>query len=127
MHTNMETKPLNVFGKSLVECSLDPLTGFYRDGCCTTGAEDHGQHLVCIVASADFLIFSKKQGNDLSTPLPAFQFAGIKPGDRWCLCASRWLEAYYSGQAPSVVLESTNQKVLDLIPFEILLEFKFGE
>jgi len=123
----METKPLNVFGKSLVECSLDPLTGFYRDGCCTTGTDDHGQHLVCIVASADFLIFSKKQGNDLSTPLPAFQFAGIKPGDRWCLCASLWLEAYHAGQAPSVVLESTNQKVLDVIPFEILLEFKHSE
>ncbi|HRI00689.1 MAG TPA: DUF2237 domain-containing protein [Saprospiraceae bacterium] len=120
----MESNPLNVFGKPIVACSMEPLTGFYRDGCCTTGKEDLGMHTVCIVADAEFLAFSKSVGNDLSTAFPAYRFPGVKPGDRWCLCALRWKEAYEAGKAPAVVLESTNQDVLKYIPFEVLLEFK---
>ncbi len=123
----MESNPKNVFGQELKSCSIDPLTGFYRDGCCTTGEEDTGLHLVCIVANSDFLAFSKQKGNDLSTPRPYYQFAGVKPGDRWCLCAMRWVEAYQEGMAPMVVLEATNQAVLKMIPFETLLEYKFTE
>jgi len=115
---------LNVFGKPLSPCSLNPLTGFYRDGCCTTGEEDLGMHTVCIRASSEFLDFSKRKGNDLSTPRPEFQFAGVNPGDQWCLCALRWKEAWEAGFAPEVILESTNQEVLKYIPFEVLLEFK---
>jgi uncharacterized protein (DUF2237 family) len=120
----MEINPLNVFGKPIEPCSSKPLTGFYRDGCCTTGVDDTGMHTVCILADAEFLAYSKKAGNDLSTPRPEFMFPGIKPGDRWCLCALRWKEAYEAGKAPDVVLESTNQDVLKYIPFEVLLEFK---
>jgi uncharacterized protein (DUF2237 family) len=120
----MEKNPLNVFGKPLEPCSKNPLTGFYRDGCCTTGIEDRGMHTVCIKADAEFLEFSKRAGNDLSTPRPEFMFPGVKPGDQWCLCALRWKEAYEDGMAPSLVLESTNQDVLKYIPFEWLLEFK---
>lgn len=120
----METNALNVFGKSLEKCSMDPLTGFYRDACCTTGVEDIGMHTVCIVADIEFLQFSKDRGNDLSTPRPEFMFAGVKPGDRWCLCALRWIEAFEAGFAPNVVLESTNIDVLKYIPFEDLLEYK---
>lgn len=123
----MEKLSLNVFGKPLVPCSLSPLTGFYRDGCCTTGPEDLGMHTVCILADADFLDFSKSRGNDLSTPRPEYLFPGVKPGDRWCLCALRWKEAYESGCAPQVLLESTNQQVLDHIPFELLLEYKLSD
>ncbi len=123
----METNPLNVFGKELKSCSLHPLTGFYRDGCCRTGREDLGMHTVCIVAHAEFLAFSKKMGNDLSTPRPEFHFPGVKPGDSWCLCALRWKEAYEQGCAPYVKLEATNQDVLKYIPFENLLEMKFVE
>lgn len=115
---------LNVFGKPLVPCSMDPLTGFYRDGCCTTGAEDLGMHTVCIRATTEFLEFSKLRGNDLSTPRPEYQFAGVKPGDQWCLCALRWKEAWEAGAAPEIILESTNQDVLKYIPFEVLLEYK---
>lgn len=120
----MEKNPLNVFGKALNPCSTNPLTGFYRDGCCTTGIEDQGMHTVCILADAEFLEFSKRMGNDLSTPRPEYLFPGVKPGQKWCLCALRWKEAYESGMAPSVVLEATNQDVLKYIPFEWLLEYK---
>ncbi|MBK9272135.1 MAG: DUF2237 domain-containing protein [Saprospiraceae bacterium] len=123
----METNPKNVFGHDIQPCSMNPLTGFYRDGCCTTGADDLGLHLVCIIATADFLAFSRKKGNDLSTPRPEYQFAGLKPGDRWCLCALRWLEAHQEGMAPTLILEATNEKVLQLIPFETLLEYKHTE
>ncbi|HRG32288.1 MAG: DUF2237 domain-containing protein [Saprospiraceae bacterium] len=123
----MELEPKNVFGNPLMTCSISPLTGFYRDGCCTTGEEDLGMHTVCIVASKEFLDFSKQKGNDLSTPRPEFSFSGVRPGDRWCLCALRWVEAYEAGMAPSVILESCNKDVLRIIPFEILLEFKHTE
>ena len=120
----MEKNPLNVFGKPIEPCSKNPLTGFYRDGCCTTGVDDIGLHTVCIIADAEFLEFSKRAGNDLSTPRPEFMFPGVKPGQQWCLCALRWKEAYEAGMAPSLVLEATNQDVLKYIPFEWLLEFK---
>ena len=103
---------LNVFGQPLVPCGLDPLTGFYRDGCCNTGREDVGLHTVCVVLTAEFLAFSKKAGNDLSTPHPQFGFAGLRPGDRWCLCAPRWQEAFKAGQAPRVVLRATHEGAL---------------
>ena len=111
---------LNVLGGRLEPCSTAPLTGFYRNGCCDTGPADHGIHTVCAVMSAEFLAFSKYLGNDLSTPRPEFGFAGIKPGDRWCLCAARWLQAYHEGEAPQVVLAATHQATLKLIPLELL-------
>ncbi|MBK6824465.1 MAG: DUF2237 domain-containing protein [Saprospiraceae bacterium] len=123
----MELEPKNVFGNPIVTCSISPLTGFYRDGCCTTGEDDLGMHTVCIVASREFLEFSKQKGNDLSTPRPEFSFSGVRPGDRWCLCALRWVEAYEAGMAPPVILESCNKDVLRIIPFDILLEFKHTE
>ena len=113
-------KSLNVLGSELKPCSQDPLTGFYRDGCCNTGPDDHGSHTVCIQASQPFLEYSRFRGNDLSTPMPAYNFPGVKPGGRWCLCASRWLEAHEQGMAPKVFLLSTHLKALDIIPLEIL-------
>ena len=111
----MKQMPLNVLGTEMTECSRDPLTGFYRTGACETGAEDHGLHLVCIEATAEFLVFSKSQGNDLSTPMPEFGFAGILPGDRWCLCAERWQEAFEADAAPPVHLEATHILALEFI------------
>jgi uncharacterized protein (DUF2237 family) len=102
----------NVFGEPLAACSMSPMTGFYRDGCCNTGPEDVGSHTVCVVTTAEFLEFSKSRGNDLSTPLPNHGFAGLKPGDRWCLCAPRWQEALEAGQAPRVVLRATHEGAL---------------
>jgi uncharacterized protein (DUF2237 family) len=102
----------NVFGEPLEACSISPMTGFYRDGCCNTGVDDIGSHTVCIVATAEFLDFSKSRGNDLSTALPKHGFAGLKPGDRWCLCAPRWQEAFEAGQAPRVVLRATHEAAL---------------
>jgi len=112
--------PRNVLGGRLTACSFDPMTGFYRDGCCNTGPEDTGLHLVCAVMTEDFLAFSRKRGNDLSTPRPQYDFNGLKPGDRWCLCALRWVEALQAGVAPPLVLEATNEATLLLIPLEIL-------
>jgi uncharacterized protein (DUF2237 family) len=103
----------NVLGERLELCSLEPVTGFFRDGCCNTGREDIGSHTVCAVMTADFLAFSKSRGNDLSTPMPQFGFHGLKPGDRWCLCAPRWQEAFEAGQAPRVVLRATHEGALD--------------
>jgi uncharacterized protein (DUF2237 family) len=103
----------NVLGGPLALCSDSPVTGFYRDGCCNTGAEDVGSHTVCVVMTAEFLTYSKAQGNDLSTPMPEFQFRGLKPGDRWCLCAPRWQEALAAGKAPQVVLSATHEGALD--------------
>jgi hypothetical protein len=110
----------NVLGTELEPCSYDPLTGFYRNGCCDTGAEDIGLHTVCIEATEEFLAFSRSVGNDLSTPLPEYHFAGVRPGDRWCLCASRWLEAHEAGQAPDVVLGATHERALEVVPIEAL-------
>lgn len=112
----------NVLGTDLQECSHDPLTGFFRDGCCHTGAEDVGLHIVCSEMTAEFLAFSKSVGNDLSTPHPEFGFPGLKPGNRWCLCALRWKEAFEAGVAPAVVLESTHISTLEFIDLEDLQE-----
>ncbi len=106
---------LNVLGQPLLPCSLDPLTGFYRDGCCNTGYDDTGIHTVCMRVSAQFLAFSKARGNDLSTPSPEHGFAGLKPGDQWCLCAGRWKEALDAGVAPPVVLAATHEETLAVL------------
>ena len=111
----MTQQALNVLGTALVPCSFDPLTGFYRDGCCNTDLEDHGTHVVCAVVSDEFLQFSKLRGNDLSTPRPEYGFAGLKPGDRWCLCAARWEEARRAGFAPPVLLEATHIAALSVV------------
>jgi uncharacterized protein (DUF2237 family) len=111
---------VNVVGGKLLPCSSAPLTGFYRNGCCSTGEEDVGSHTVCVVLTAGFLEFSKGVGNDLSTPRPELGFDGLEPGDRWCLCATRWLEAYEAGRAPEVVLGATHARALDVIPIELL-------
>ncbi|NJN76445.1 MAG: DUF2237 domain-containing protein [Synechococcaceae cyanobacterium RL_1_2] len=106
----------NVLGTPLVACSCQPMTGFYRDGYCRTGGQDYGSHVVCAVMTEDFLRFTKAQGNDLSTPKPELQhFPGLKPGDRWCLCAARWQEAFEVGQAPQVCLEATHVRALEVI------------
>jgi uncharacterized protein len=110
----------NVLGTELKMCSEDPLTGFYRTGCCDTGSDDLGLHIVCIEATAEFLTFSKAVGNDLSTPAPEYGFPGLMPGDRWCLCAMRWQEAFENGYAPPVVLEATNELVLEWIDLDNL-------
>ena len=108
----------NVLGTELEPCSYDPLTGFYRNGCCDTGAEDVGLHTVCIEATAEFLAFSKSVGNDLSTPIPEYQFPGVQPGDRWCLCASRWQEAYEAGMAPPVYLAGTHATTAEWVDLD---------
>jgi len=113
---------INVFGEKLETCSLNPRTGFYRDGCCNTGSEDSGRHVICCIMTDEFLRFSKSVGNDLSTPLPGFQFPGLKAGDQWCLCALRWKEAYEAGVAPAVYLEATNEAVLKYVSMDMLLE-----
>jgi len=110
----------NVLGSALLPCSVVPLTGFFRDGCCNTGPQDLGLHVVCAVMTEDFLAFSKARGNDLSTPMPAYGFPGLRPGDRWCLCAARWEEARQSGQAPQVLLEATHVAALEICSLEDL-------
>ena len=105
----------NVLGTPLQTCSMDPLTGFTRNGCCETGPEDTGSHTVCIQVTEEFLEFSKSQGNDLSTPRPEYGFDGLEPGDRWCLCAARWQEAAEAGFGPPVILEATHEKCLDIV------------
>jgi len=115
-------KNLNVFGEELIACGTDPLTGFYRDGCCNTGPDDQGTHTVCSIMTLEFLRFSKAMGNDLSTPVPEFEFPGLKPGDKWCLCATRWREAYQHGVAPKVILEATNEKTLNYVDMDQLIE-----
>lgn len=110
----------NVLGAPLGVCSEAPVTGFFRTGCCDTSPEDAGRHTVCIVVTEEFLAFSKSRGNDLSTPVPEWDFPGVLPGQRWCLCAARWLEALRAGMAPRVVLNATNEATLDLIPLEAL-------
>lgn len=116
----MKDASINVLGGALEECSRDPVTGFYRTGCCETGPEDHGRHTVCAVMTAEFLALSKYLGNDLSTPRPEFGFAGLKPGDRWCLCAARFLQAHDEGAAPRIRLAATHLRTLDIVPLSIL-------
>ncbi len=111
---------LNVLGQTLEPCSTAPVTGFFRNGCCDTGPADRGSHTVCAVMTAEFLALSKYLGNDLSTPHPEFGFAGLKPGDRWCLCAGRFLQAFEEGAAPQVNLAATHLKALEIVPLEIL-------
>jgi len=118
----MEAK-LNVLGEPLVPCSDDPLTGFFRDGCCNTSQEDFGLHVVCVRVTAEFLEFSQKKGNDLSTPHPEFGFPGLKPGDQWCLCAARWQEAWEAGVAPRVLLQSTHAAALRVVKLKNLKEY----
>lgn len=113
---------LNVLGGPLLPCSERPLTGFFRDGCCNTSEEDLGSHTVCVVLTAEFLDYSKAAGNDLSTPHPEFGFPGLQPGQRWCLCAARWLQAYTAGKAPQVALNATNQAALEIVPLTALKE-----
>lgn len=119
----MASNQLNVFGDPLEPCSIDPVTGFYRTGSCESGPDDVGKHMVCAIMTAGFLTFSKEHGNDLSTPAPQFGFRGLKPGDRWCLCLDRWLEAVQAGQAPWVVLRATNQAVLESVPLAVLMQY----
>ena len=110
----MKDPSRNVLGGTLADCSRKPMTGFFRDGCCNTSDEDAGSHTVCCVMTADFLAFSKSRGNDLSTPAPEYGFAGLKAGDRWCLCAARWREALDAGKAPLVVLTATHERALEI-------------
>lgn len=115
--------PLNVLGQPLVACSFDPLTGFFRDGCCKTNEQDLGSHLVCAIVSNDFLQFSLKRGNDLITPRPEYQFPGLIAGDQWCLCLNRWLEALEANCAPMIKLESTHIKALEKVSLEVLEQY----
>lgn len=117
----------NVLGGELESCSTDPMTGFFRDGCCNTGREDAGLHLVCAEMTEDFLTFSKRRGNDLSTPMPQYEFPGLEAGDRWCLCVLRWKEAYEAGMAPLVNLRATHISALEFIDLEVLKEYATGD
>ena len=110
----------NVLGTELLPCSYDPLTGYFRDGCCHTQADDTGSHVVCARVTTEFLAFSRERGNDLGTPRPEYRFRGLKAGDRWCLCALRWVEAHQAGVAPPVVLESTHERALDFVSLDTL-------
>lgn len=125
MTTRFDPDALNVLGSELQLCSQSPLTGFFRNGCCETGPEDTGMHTVCAVMTAEFLAFSARAGNDLSTPMPAFGFAGLRPGDRWCLCAPRWKEALDAGAAPKLVLEATHEETLAIVPLGVLKDHAY--
>ena len=116
----MATLSRNVLGSALQPCSYDPLTGWRRDGCCHTDAQDHGSHVICCKVTVGFLNFQMERGNDLITPRPEMRFRGLKPGDRWCVCALRWQEALAAGCAPPVVLEATHRRALDFVPIETL-------
>ena len=118
----MHVSELNVLGNDLEPCSTDPLTGFFRDGCCNTGPDDRGSHTICAVVTAEFLDHQRGIGNDLSTPMPQYRFPGLVPGDRWCVTAVNWARAYHDGVPAPVVLASTNAAVLDLVPLEVLQE-----
>ena len=117
---------INVVGGTLLRCSTAPLTGFFRNGCCSTGPEDAGSHTVCVVTTAEFLHFSQLTGNDLSTPHPEWGFPGVQPGERWCVCAARWLEAYQAGFAAPVVLGATHQRALEIVPIEALTALAYA-
>ena len=114
---------LNVFDEPLLSCSESPVTGFFRDGCCNTSDEDFCSHTVCVEVTQDFLDYSRFRGNDLSTPMPDFGFPGLQAGDRWCLCASRWLEAYEQGMAPKIFLTRTHKRALEIVELEKLKEY----
>jgi uncharacterized protein (DUF2237 family) len=122
-HARYDPDARNVLGGELEPCSGRPLTGFYRNACCETGPEDVGLHTVCAVMTEAFLAFSQRAGNDLSTPRPEYGFPGLKPGDRWCLCAPRWKEALDAGAAPAVVLEATHEETLAIVPLGVLKDF----
>ena len=115
----------NVFGEELQSCCTNPMTGYYRDGLCRTDHLDQGKHTVCAIMTEEFLRFSKQRGNDLSTPIPVYQFPGLKPGDQWCLCALRWKEAFDAGVAPQVILEATNEKTLDYVELNDLIQHAY--
>jgi uncharacterized protein (DUF2237 family) len=123
METQRGVMQKNVLGQRLETCGREPLTGFYRDSCCNTGPEDLGMHTVCCLVTDDFLRVSAQLGNDLSTPMPQFGFPGLKAGDRWCVCAARWLQVQRAGAACPVVLEATHEATLEIIPFDLLLEY----
>jgi len=120
MTTRYVETALNVLGQELLPCSNAPVTGFFRNGCCETGPDDLGLHTVCAVMTAEFLAFSRRAGNDLSTPRPDLHFPGLRPGDRWCLCAPRWKEALDAGAAPGVVLEATHEETLAIVTLDVL-------
>jgi len=113
----------NPFGEEILPCSEQPMTGFFRDGCCKTSKNDHGSHTVCAVLTDEFLEFSKSRGNDLSTPRPEYGFDGLQAGDRWCLCAGRWLEAHEAGYAPKVALRSCNESALEIVELAVLRQY----
>lgn len=121
------SKQINVLGEPLKPCSMNPLTGYFRNGCCETDASDRGSHVVCAVMTAEFLDFSARNGNDLMTPRPEFQFPGLKPGDRWCLCGLRWVEAVRAGVIAKVILESTHEKILEHVSLETLVHNAYEE
>jgi len=123
MTTRYDKGARNVLGGELKSCSTEPMTGFFRNGCCETGAQDFGMHTVCAVMTADFLAYSKRAGNDLSTPHPEYGFQGLSPGDRWCLCAPRWKEALDAGAAPKLVLEATHEETLAIVPLGVLKDY----
>jgi uncharacterized protein (DUF2237 family) len=125
MTTRFDPEAKNVLGGELKPCSFDPMTGFFRNGCCETGPEDVGLHTVCAIMTAEFLAFSKAAGNDLSTPVPEWGFEGLKPGDRWCLCAPRWKEALDAGAAPRLVLEACHEETLAIVPLGVLRQYAF--
>ena len=116
----MMQEMLNVLGTELEACSTDPMTGFFRDGCCATGPQDHGSHTICVRVTREFLNYSQEQGNDLSSPVPAFGFPGLRPGNQWCLCAMRWKEAFEAGAAPRVMLRSTHEAALKVVTLDDL-------
>jgi len=116
-------RPKNVLGGELKSCCTDPMTGFYRDGYCRTGADDHGRHTVCILTTDEFLEYSRSAGNDLSTPMPQYSFPGLKGGDKWCLVAMRWKQALDDGMAPQVILEATHESVLEIVTLEELRRY----
>ena len=126
MTTRYDEASRNVLGGELESCSTEPMTGFFRNGCCETGPHDTGMHTVCAVMTAEFLAFSKGAGNDLSTPRPEFAFPGLKPGDRWCLCAPRWKEALDPGMAPQLVLEACHEETLAIVPLGVLKDYAFS-
>jgi uncharacterized protein (DUF2237 family) len=123
MSTGQLTPQKNVLGQTLETCGVDPVTGFFRDGCCNTGPDDLGVHTVCCILTDEFLATSKRLGNDLSTPMPQYGFPGLKAGDRWCVCAARWLQVQEAGSPCPIVLEATHENTLEIIPFEILLQY----
>ncbi|MDP1872660.1 DUF2237 family protein [Phenylobacterium sp.] len=123
MTIRYDAEAKNVLGEELVRCSMDPVTGFFRNGCCETGPHDLGLHTVCAVMSAEFLAFSRSRGNDLSTPVPESGFPGLRPGDRWCLCAPRWKEALDAGCAPKLVLEATHEETLAIVTLGVLKDY----